>query len=71
MERRRRDREFALKAVKDLADFQEHRLDRSCCPVIVVVGGLGFGFQLCHFSLALRKCSAASWPRSPLTDKSR
>jgi hypothetical protein len=65
------DRKLALKAAENLADFQQDRFHRSRRAVIVVIRGLGLRSQLCRPNLVRRKCSAASAPRSPLTERSR
>ena len=63
------DRKFAFEATEDLADLDEYGLNRCCCPVIVVTGGLGFPYN--HEKHFAAICSAASRSRSLPFHRSR
>ncbi len=66
------DGELALEGTKNLAHLDQHGLNGRGCAVVVVCGGLRFACgHFGHWSFSLRKCSAASRPRSPASARSR
>lgn len=66
------DGELAPIAAENLPYLEKGGFDCRGRAVVVVVGRLRvLGFHVDHLSLSRRRWSAASWPRSPETVKSR